>query len=64
MQTTQEIVVADDGAELPLGSLEVAYGNTGGLITTETVVYGGVTYVKTNTYTNGVIATESRWAAQ
>lgn len=64
MQRTQEIVVGSDGNELPIDSLAITYGYTGSLLTTETVVYGGKTYVQTHTYTGSNLTASSAWVAQ
>lgn len=57
-------VTADNGVVLPLDSLAHTFTSSGGLITTDTVVYLGVTYVQTLTYSGGVIQTISQWVAQ
>lgn len=59
-----ETVQADNGAMLPLVSLEQVFAYDGSFLETITVVYAGVTYVQTFT-NNGTNITEiSGWIAQ
>lgn len=59
-----EMVIASDGVLLPIGNLAKTYGQSGGQINTITVSYAGETYVQTLTYSNGLVATESKWVKQ
>lgn len=56
--------VASDGVFLPLASLAKTNTVSGGLIMTTTVSYVTNTYVQTNTYSSGVLLTQSAWVKQ
>lgn len=62
----ENIVYGSDGAMIPLRSaiITASYDGNGNLLTT-TVVYQGITYIQTRTYsgTNKVL-TISRWISQ
>lgn len=62
--TVRQVEAGDDGTEIPVNDLEKTYDYTNGVITTATLAYSGVTYVKTYTYTNGVCTGVSLWEAQ
>lgn len=60
-----QIAQASDGAGLPLDGMGHAYTyNADGTLATETVVQSGRTYVKTYTWTNGLLTNESAWIKQ
>lgn len=42
-----ETVTAHGGAQLPINDLAVTLGYTSGFVTSQTVVYQGITYVQT-----------------
>lgn len=53
------------GNFFPLGSASTTYGYVAGVLTTETAVVNGATWVKTYTYgTDGSLANESFWVKQ
>ena len=59
-----KLVMDNTGIQIPIDDLAVTYGWTGGNLTSETVVYNGVTFIKTYTYSSGVMQTESGWIHQ
>ena len=62
--TVKRVEAASDGTEIPVDDLEKEYGYSGGNLTTVTLEYNGVTYVKTYTYTAGDLTGRSLWVAQ
>jgi hypothetical protein len=55
-------VVANSG--MPTSGGSHAYGNANGLLVTDTWTINGAVYVKTYTYTNGILTGESDWVKQ
>lgn len=52
------------GIQLPISDLAQAVGYTGSNATTFTVVYQGVTYVQTFTYSGSTVTNFSQWVPQ
>jgi len=57
-------VIADNGVALPIDSLAQTLTYSAGLVSTSTVIYGGLTYVQTYTATAGYITGISQWVKQ
>lgn len=57
-------VVADDGVQLPLDSIDQVFGYNGSDITSITVEYYGNTYIQTITYSSGNVTSISKWVKQ
>ena len=57
-------VQANNGAQLPLDSVEQTFAFAGGFISTITVIYAGNTYVQTFTNNGTNITTISGWIVQ
>ncbi|WP_165497770.1 hypothetical protein [Pseudoduganella albidiflava] len=49
---------------MPVSAGSHTYAYVGGLLTTDTWTVDGMVYVKTFTYTNGVLTGESDWVKQ
>ena len=59
-----ETVQADNGAQIPLVSIEQAFTYSAGFVETISAVYGGVTYVQTFTNNGSNITNITGWVAQ
>ena len=57
-------VLAKDGSYLPLDELQHTFGYVNGVLTTDTVVFAGNTYVQTLTYTTSNLTGVSAWVKQ
>lgn len=62
--TVRQIEAADDGEEIPVNDLDKAYAYSGGLLSTVTITWKTVTYVKTYTYDAGNLVGATIWEAQ
>lgn len=58
------VITVPNGIAIPVDDLEVQYSYTGDLITSMTVEYEGVTFVKTLSYTGTNLINESQWIQQ
>lgn len=56
--------IASNGVVVPADSLAATHTIIAGQITAVTVVYLGITYVQTLTYTAGIVSAVSQWVAQ
>lgn len=58
-------VIASDNVILPIDSLSHSFTrNTDGTLATDTVVFNGITYVQSYTYTSGAVTGISQWVKQ
>jgi hypothetical protein len=66
LDTSTEVTVikASDGKSVPVDSLDHAFAYVNGTLSTDTVVFEGVTYVQTYTYTAGALTGMSKWVKQ
>lgn len=64
MSTYIQGVGANASQSIPIDSVGVDFGYTGSNITSMTVVYQGITYVKTVTYSGNNVTSISPWVAQ
>lgn len=59
-----DVVHGSNGKPIPISDLPITYGYTGLNLTTQTVAYQGITYIKTFTYSGSNLTAESQWVAQ
>lgn len=57
-------VIASNGVNVPVDSLQQTLAYTDGVLTSISVIYLAVVYVQTYTYTTGNVTSISQWVAQ